>query len=75
MFDKVVMQEYIPNGQHIESYELYIDEGDGRWEKVAAGGIVGYKRIHKIVPVEVKRVKIKITSYRGQLEMNSVVMY
>ncbi len=75
MFDKFVMQEYIPNGQHIESYELYIDVGDGKWEKVGNGGIVGYKRIHKITPTEVKRVKIKITSYRGQLEMNSVIMY
>lgn len=75
MFDKFVMQEYIPNGQHIESYELYIDEGSGKWEKVGTGGVVGYKRIHKITPTEVKRVKIKITSFRGQLEMNSVVMY
>mgnify|MGYP003302739807 FL=1 len=75
MFDKVVMQEYIPNGQHVESYELYLDEGDGQFKKVATGGIVGYKRIHKILPTEVTRVKIKITSYRGDLELSSVVMY
>ncbi len=75
MFDKVVMQEYIANGQHVEGYELYIDKGDGKWEKVGTGGVVGYKKIHKITPVEVIRVKIKITSYRGNLEMNSVVMY
>lgn len=75
MFDKLVMQENIANGQHIESYELYIDEGDGQFKKVDDGGIVGYKRIHKITPVEVIRVKIRITSYRGELEMSSVVMY
>lgn len=75
MFDKFVMQEYIANGQHIESYELFVDEGDGQFKKVGDGGIVGYKRIHKITPVEVTRVKIKITSYRGNLEMSSVVMY
>ncbi len=75
MFDKVVMQENIVNGQHIESYELYVDEGDGQFKKISDGGIVGYKRIHKIVPTEVIRVKIKITSYRGKLEMSSVVMY
>lgn len=75
MFDKLVMQEYIPNGQHIESYELFVDEGDGKWAKVGDGGIVGYKRIHKLTPMEVTRVKVKITSYRGQLEMCSVVMY
>ncbi len=75
MFDKIVMQEYIPNGQHVESYEMYLDEGDGQFKKVASGGIVGYKRIHKIIPTEVKRVKIKITSYRGDLELSSMVMY
>jgi alpha-L-fucosidase len=76
MFDRIVMQENIANGQHIESYEIYLDkEGDGKFEKVSTGGIVGYKRIHKITPTEVKAVKIKITSYRGELEMTSVVMY
>lgn len=75
MFDKFVMQEFIANGQHIESYELYVDEGDGQFKKVDDGGIVGYKRIHKITPIEVIRVKIKITSYRGKLEMSSVVLY
>ena len=75
MFDRVVMQEFIEKGQHVESYELYIDEGDGQFKKIDNGGIVGYKRIHKITPTEVKRVKIKITSYRGELELNSVVMY
>ena len=75
MFDKIVMQENIVNGQHVESYELYVDEGDGQFKKISDGGIVGYKRIHKILPTEVIRVKIKITSYRGKLEMSSVVMY
>ena len=75
MFDKVVMMENIVNGQHVEGYELYIDDGSGKFKKVGSGGIIGYKRIHKINPVEVKRVKIRITSYRGNLEMQSVVMY
>lgn len=75
MFDKFVMMENISNGQHVESYELYIDEGDGKFKRVGKGGVIGYKRIHKITPVEVKRVKIKITSYRGKLEMQSVTLY
>ncbi|MBE6802378.1 MAG: alpha-fucosidase [Ruminococcaceae bacterium] len=75
MFDKVVMMENIINGQHVEGYEVYIDEGTGKFKKVGSGGVIGYKRIHKINPVEVIRVKIKITSYRGNLELQSVVMY
>ena len=75
MFDKFVMMENIVNGQHVEGYEVYIDEGTGKFKKVGSGGVIGYKRIHKITPVEVKRVKIKITSYRGSLELLSVLMY
>ena len=75
MFDKIVMMENIVNGQHIESYEVYIDKGDGKWEKNSTGGIVGYKRIHKIQPIEAKRIKIKITSYRGNLELQTVTLY
>ncbi len=75
MFDKFVMMEHIINGQHVEEYEVYIDEGSGKFKKVGTGGVIGYKRIHKITPVEVKRVKIKITSYRGNLEMQSVTLY
>ncbi len=75
MFDKVVMMEHIINGQHVEGYEIFVDKGDGKFKKLAEGGVIGYKRIVKITPVEVKRVKIKITSYRGKLEMQSVTLY
>ena len=75
MFDKVCIMENIANGQHVEGYEIYIDEGTGKFKKVGSGGIVGYKRIHKITPCEVTRVKVKITSYRGKLELQSVTMY
>jgi alpha-L-fucosidase len=75
MFDKFVMMEHIINGQHVESYEVYIDEGSGKFKRVGKGGVIGYKRIHKITPTEVNRVKIKITSYRGNLEMQSVTLY
>ncbi|MGN0526118.1 MAG: alpha-L-fucosidase [Acutalibacteraceae bacterium] len=75
MFDKVVMMEHIVNGQHIEGYEIFIDKGDGKFKRVAKNEIVGYKRIEKFLPVEALRVKIKITSYRGNLEMESVTLY
>ncbi len=75
MFDKLMMQEHIVNGQHVESYEIYIDKGDGKFVKVGNGGIIGYKKIHKLSPVEVTRVRLKITSYRGILELENITMY
>ncbi len=75
MFDRVLMMEHIENGQHVEEYELYVDNGDGKFKRIEKGGVIGYKRIHKIAPIEVKRVKIKITSYRGELEMQEITLY
>lgn len=75
MFDKVEIMENIINGQHIEEFEIYIDNGNGKFKKIGKGGVVGYKRIVKITPTEVVRVKIKITSYRGNLELQSVTLY
>ena len=75
MFDKVEIMENIINGQHIEEYEIYIDNGNGKFKRIAKGGVVGYKRIVKITPTEVTRVKIKIKSYRGNLELQSVTLY
>ncbi len=75
MFDKVEIMENIINGQHIEEYEIYIDIGNGKFKRVAKGEVVGYKRIVKITPTEVTKVKIKIKSYRGNLELQSVTLY
>ncbi|MBQ3889058.1 MAG: alpha-L-fucosidase [Clostridia bacterium] len=75
MFDRVVLQEHIANGQHVESFEVYLDDGSGKFKRVYKGGVIGYKRIVKLNPVEVTRVKVKITSYRGRLELESVTMY
>ena len=75
MFDKVVIAEHIINGQHVEEYEVYIDTGNGKPKKVSKGGVIGYKRIVKITPEEVIKVIIKIKSYRGNLELQSVTMY
>ncbi len=75
MFDKVVIMENIKNGQHIEGFEFSIDPDKGKFKKTESGETVGYKRIIKITPTEVTRVKLKITSYRGDLELSSFIMY
>ncbi len=75
MFNRVLMMEHIKNGQHVEEYELYLDKGDGKMKKLDKGGIVGYKRIHKVTPTDVVKLKIKFTSIRGELEMQEVALY
>lgn len=75
MFNRVMMMEHIKNGQHVEEYELYLDKGDGKMKKLDKGGIVGYKRIHKVTPTDIVKLKIKFTSVRGELELQRVTLY
>lgn len=47
-FDIIVIQEYIPLGQRIESVQLAIDEGDGIYPCPPLCTTVGYKRIIRL---------------------------
>lgn len=75
MFDRICLMEHIVNGQHVEEYEIFLDKGDGKLKRIAKGETVGYKRIVKITPSDVVTVKIRINSYRGELELQSVTLY
>lgn len=75
MFDKLVLMEHIKNGQHAEEYTVYADYGNGKWKKLYKGGIIGYKKIIKVRPVEVKAIKIVFNQYRPGLEMESILMF
>ncbi len=75
MFDKLVLMEHIRNGQHVEEFTVYADYGNGKWKKLEKCGIIGYKRIVKVRPVEVKAVKVVFNSFRPELEMESLLMF
>lgn len=75
MFDKLVLMEHIKNGQHVEKFTVYADYGNGKWKKLEKCGIIGYKKIVKVRPVEVKALKIVFEQYRPNLEMESVLMF
>ena len=75
MFDKLVIMEHIASGQHVEEFSVYVDTGNGKWKELYEGTTVGYKKIVKVRPIEVKRVKLVIKQFRPGLELESLVMY
>ncbi len=75
MFDKLVLMEHIASGQHVEAFTVFADYGNGKWKKLEEGGVIGYKKIVKVRPVEVKALKIVFDKYRPGLEMESIRMY
>jgi alpha-L-fucosidase len=59
-FDRLVLQEYIPLGQRIETWKAEADV-NGAWVTVVDGTTVGYKRIARFAPVTATRLRVTIT--------------
>ncbi len=72
--DKIVLKENIATGQQIESFDVFADDGKG-YKKLCSSTIIGAKRICRFKKQTVKKIKIKITSYRVKATLNSVELY
>ncbi len=69
MFDKIVLQEHIENGQHIEAFEIFIKNAKGRWKSVYKGTAVGYKKICPLEPARSTELKIVFSAFRSFFEL------
>lgn len=72
--DKIVLKENIATGQQIESFCVYAEK-NGVWVEIANSTVVGAKRICRFKKQEVKRIKIRITSYRVKATLRLVELY
>ncbi|HHD2751953.1 TPA: alpha-L-fucosidase [Clostridium perfringens] len=73
-FDVISIQEYIPLGQRISSFNVEVLQGE-TWNKVYEGETIGYKRLVRIPPTKGQKIRINIT---GSLEVpliNNVGVY
>ncbi len=73
VFDRIVLGEWIRQGQRIESFALSYHNGD-EWEKFFKGTIVGYKRICRFPQMKARKLRLEITQSRiyptlGQFEV------
>jgi alpha-L-fucosidase len=58
-FNRVMLQEYIPLGQRVESFCIDVPDGDG-WKEIAVETTIGYKRIVPIPETTASRIRIRI---------------
>jgi alpha-L-fucosidase len=62
-FNRVMLCEYIPLGQRIESFEVYALI-DGKWKQFASSTTVGFKRLLRFPDVTAQKVRLQITQSR-----------
>lgn len=70
----IVLQEYIKLGQRIKSFsvEALIDN---RWQTVAKGTTIGYKRILKLNQVKTGKIKIVISESKACPVLSAIEVY
>jgi len=73
-FNRVMLQEYIPLGQRVESFTVQVKK-NGSWSTWKSGTTIGYKRILLGSSVTTDAVKIKITSSLASPVINGFGLY
>ena len=61
-FNRVLLQEYIPLGQRVESFSVEALSSDGEWKEIAKETTIGYKRIVPVETVTTSKVRIKVNA-------------
>ncbi len=69
-----MLQEYIQLGQRVKSFSVEAWKED-RWQSIAKGTTIGYKRILKIDPVETDKLRITILDSKACPVISNVEIY
>jgi alpha-L-fucosidase len=70
----VLLQEYIPLGQRIKSFDVAVWKNNA-WVTVAEGTTVGYKRILAVTPVETDKIRVRIKEAKASPLLNTIAVY
>jgi alpha-L-fucosidase len=74
MFDRVLLQENIANGQMVESARLEQWQ-NGAWQEIAAFTTIGYKRLLRFPTVKTAKIRIIITKAKRPVQLAEVGIY
>lgn len=74
----IVLQEYIPNGQHVAKFAVEYNDGKGTWKSVPCTEqttTIGYKRILPCTEFSAKQLRVRFVSSEGQIYINNIAAY
>ena len=74
VIDVIEIQEYIPLGQRISSFQVDV-RINGEWMKYGEGGTIGYKRLVKGQVVETDAIRVSITGANAVPLINNIGVY
>lgn len=75
MFDKLVVQEHIRNGQHVEAFEVFCENDKRKWKRIYRSNVIGSKRICQFEPMKARRIKIVFKKFRSFIEISKISLY
>ncbi len=73
-FRRIVLQEQITQSQRVERYAIDVIK-DGQWQQVAAGRVIGYKRIVTLPPTTACALRIRIPDSRVAPTLKFIGVY
>jgi alpha-L-fucosidase len=73
-FNRVLTQEWLNDGQHIQKYAIEIWEGNG-WKTIAAAQAIGHKKIDAFPAVSTTRVRLNILSSSSEAHIREFQLY
>ncbi|WP_223170244.1 alpha-L-fucosidase [Maribacter aquimaris] len=74
LLNYILIQEYLELGQRVKSFNVEVLQ-NGKWEQVAQGTTIGFKRILEIEQVRTEQVRINITDSRACPALSNIEIY
>ena len=74
LMDVIEIQEYIPLGQRISSFQTEVML-DGNWVDYGSGKTIGYKRLVKGNPVVAEKIRVTVTDALAVPLLNNISVY
>lgn len=74
-FNRILIQEYIPLGQRIDSFHIEALGSEGNWKTIASETTIGYKRIILTDTIETDSIRLVIDSSLACPIINNIEVY
>ena len=60
LFDRILLQEPVEEGQRVSRFRVEAEDQQGDWAEIARGTTIGYKRILRISPVNTRHIRVLV---------------